>query len=134
MHRQLLADSQTEPFPGLLPTGRHPTKCEQIDLKTYNRKSENHIRSERLKRCTQRVGHPFFPCAVTKSNDGIYTGCKSVNKRPDKAKVQPFTGTQLRTDTGVNTSSSLSPQRRQSTRTDQVNKVAKLRTRSRTVK
>ena len=120
MHRQLLADSQTEPFPGILPTGRHPTKCEHIDLKTYNRKSEKHIRSERSKRCTQRVGHPFFPCTVTKSNDDTYTGCQSVNKRPDKAKVQPF--------------SSSSPQIRNSTATSRVPKADKRNTRSHTGK
>jgi len=96
MHRQLLGDSQTDVFPGILPTGRHPTVCEDIDKKKYNRKNDKSIKIERTKRCTRRVNHPFFPCEVEHTTENVYIGCKSVNMRPEKTRVQPFSETELK--------------------------------------
>jgi hypothetical protein len=102
MHRQLLGDSQTEDFPGVLPTGRHPTVCEEIDKKKYNRKTEKSIQIERNKRCTRRIKHPFFPCDVNRTPDNVYIGCRSVNTRPEKIRVEPFSDTELKKRTQTN--------------------------------
>ena len=95
MHRQTLGDSQENPFSAILPTGRRPVKCELIDKKEYNRKYEPSQRKERLKRCKQRVSHPFFPCKVRTSNAGVYKNCESVKERPEFTKVEPYSTTEM---------------------------------------
>jgi hypothetical protein len=95
MHRRTLRDSQEKPFSPILPTGRRPVKCELIDKKEYNRKYEPSQRKERLKRCKQRVGHPFFPCKVRTSNAGVFKNCESVKERPEFTKVEPYSTTEM---------------------------------------
>ena len=141
MHRQTLGDSQEKPFSAILPTGRRPVKCELIDKKEYNRKNEPSQRKERLKRCKQRVDHPFFPCKVRTSNAGVYKNCESVKERPEFTKVEPYSTTEMevmneRTSTQSNDNSSTQSMNNSSSSSSLVNSstTSSYQTRSKTAK
>lgn len=139
MHRQTLGDSQEKPFSPILPTGRRPVKCELIDKKKYNRKYEPSQRKERLKRCKQRVGHPFFPCKVRTSNAGVFKNCESVKERPEFTKVEPYSTTEMevmneRTSTKSNDNSPTQSMNNSSSSLVNSSTTSRYQTRSKTAK